>query len=462
MGGTSSKIVRSNQSSPPDTPVLNDSLALTVDDNAKGIITNYAKGCWVGNHHKPLINNLSGTKPFFIIRITRKQISSKDLESLEKSNDGSMIVLWLESKYKSTSILTVCYQSSSEILTMFTMPAPDFETNEPDTTRRQFQCEPLQYGETANFMVYVGNSEYIEGEYALAVRSLNDQYVANLYVPRQYNRKWWNNEELQISTTLIGSWEGFSSYGGAPYSITDNAWLLNNPSCIISTKDTARCWITLTKSYFSEKEAYTSDLCWSDKHEGFGMGLVLLKLKYGETRIVDTKGIDERITGHSIFPINAEANLVDFRAFLVKGRYQIIIFPQEKRCVGKYCLLIKSDTELMSKPLKPNTCLTELGTVWLNNPLPVAIPNLKYQCPTFNLTTKSSTFAIVTLELPSSQYDYEDNFQVNGHLICLENSREIKMWMFHLGMYSNTQHHRGKNLLQLQLISSLQRLSRYI
>jgi hypothetical protein len=280
------------------------SRVVTIDEITKRqLISNFARGCWFGYHHRPLMSSLTGTNPFVIVRVSRKETASDTMH-----DEGGLIEIWLEnSAFRTSASISVSHQTTSEIVTIFTMPVPTApNSTETDITRRMFQFDRLAHNQVSNYIVSIGNEKCIEGEYHLGVRCMSELYDVNLYVPRQYARGWMRAEDLKIPTTIVGSWKRFRTYGGAPNALEDYDWMLHNPSCIIAAKDTTKCLFTLTKTDFSDSYADKLGLDWADRRSGYGIGLVVLKLQTEESRTWDSKLLEDRIIAHSEFPIKAD------------------------------------------------------------------------------------------------------------------------------------------------------------
>jgi hypothetical protein len=309
----------------------------------KGI---YVKGCWVGNEQIPLFPTIAPNNPFVMMITSRKP----HLGEMMEDEVSALVQVNIISQYRFSSYVNVFRRKNGELVQVHTsclQSNPD--TGEEDLSFVEFEMEPIDNeDDTDTYIIFVGNKEPVEGEYKLRLKNFSKTLDTKLVLPRQFNRQWWSSDELMSAPcTFIGNWSGFYSYGGMPETVENCDWLLHCPSYILNVTKLARCTLALTKVPFTDDETWSLGLEKEDRLKDFGMGMVILKLQKGETRVTNSKTIRERILAHTKFPPNPQSEmgklilskllthlLAEMKSMLNVGQYQLFICTESKRCVS--------------------------------------------------------------------------------------------------------------------------------
>jgi hypothetical protein len=235
MGAGASKkyAVDAVEATPPTTPQT---------PNQKKPVVSYVRGCWLGNAHYPLIPEINGKCPFLQLRIVRKppeKIDKNGPPPIPESEEDCSIQAWIEGEHSDTASIGIFQLKKSELFEVpsTVVPEPSEEDSQIDNvTRRRFEFQPFSGDASVLYILFVRNSDPLEGQYTLAIRNYSVNYLAKCLVPRQFKMEWWKPDDLTIPTTVIGSWEGFRCYGGGPKTLDNLEWLENNPSYSVTVR----------------------------------------------------------------------------------------------------------------------------------------------------------------------------------------------------------------------------------
>jgi hypothetical protein len=218
-----------------------------------------SKGCWLGNIQCPLLpetiyagEDISKKSPFLQIRVLKRLDPAKD----DNTADIGVVRLWLESKHLKYCSFSMHRQDKKTgdlvMIPSVALPPPnkiDPKTGEEldeyvqqteeeriisEKTRRQFKFDKMKVNDTHSYIVYIVNSEPVEGEFTVFVNNMSMYHELTVLLPRQFNTEWFEAKALPLETDIKGQWMGFTSYGGAPFDRVENDWLLYNPAYIVS------------------------------------------------------------------------------------------------------------------------------------------------------------------------------------------------------------------------------------
>jgi hypothetical protein len=182
----------------------------------------YIKGCWLGNSHIPLVPDVIARCPFVQIRVSRKK-SAPIADEIE----DTFLQVWVEGDSTDTAAISVFKLANGEVTVVHTTET----TNEIDNVvLKKFEYTPCRDETQQYFIIFIRNSDALEGQYTLAVKNYCKNYFTKALIPRQFKVEWWKPSELTIPTSIQGSWHTFSSYGGQPLNKRNTDWLEHNPS----------------------------------------------------------------------------------------------------------------------------------------------------------------------------------------------------------------------------------------